>query len=90
MKDGTFSPLFINKKSRMNKDIWYDAESHETKGFMLRKGFHCTTKPIAPHLSEKDRVWILVEVDNYETYKRPESQGGIWILAQKMRIIREL
>ena len=47
-------------------------------------------KPIAPHLSTKDRVWVEVEIENVELYKRPESQGGTWVLAQKMMVIREL
>jgi len=47
-------------------------------------------KPIAPHLSEKDRVWVEVEVEDVEYYNRPESQGGTWVLAQKMKVIKEL
>ena len=87
MKDGSISPLFINKKSRLPFNKWMDAEDHPTKGFAQRKGWHCTTTPNAPHLSEKDRVWVQVEVDDFEKYKRPESQGGTWILAQKMKIM---
>lgn len=90
MKDGTLSPLFINKKSRIPLNAWLDAESHPTKGFAYRKGWHCTVKPNAPHLSTKDRIWVEVEVDEFEYYRRPESQGGTWILAQRMRIIGEL
>jgi len=90
MKDGTLSPLFINKKSRIPLNTWLDAESHPTKGFAYRKGWHCTVTPNAPHLSTKDRIWVEVEVDEFEYYRRPESQGGTWILAQKMRIIAEL
>ena len=59
-------------------------------GFAFRKGWHCMLKPIAPHLSTKDRVWVEVEIENVELYKRPESQGGTWVLAQKMMVIREL
>jgi hypothetical protein len=29
-------------------------------------------------------------VKNYETYKRPESQGGNWILADIMKVNRVL
>jgi hypothetical protein len=90
LKDGSLSPLFINKKNRIPLGVWLEAEEHPTKGFALRKGWHCTLKPIAPHLSKKNRIWVEVEVDNYEQYKRPESQGGTWVLAQRMKVIREL
>ena len=90
MRDGTISPLFINKRSRIPIGKWIDAEEHKTNGFMLRKGFHCLLKPIAPHLSKKGRVWIEVEIDDFEYYERPESQGGTWILAQKMKVVREI
>lgn len=90
LKDGSLSPLFINKKSRIPIGKWLDAESHPTKGFAYRKGWHCCLKPHAPHLSLKDRVWVEVEIDDYEYYQRPESQGGTWVLAQKMKITRVL
>jgi hypothetical protein len=89
LKDGSLSPLFINKKSRIPIGVWLDAEAHPTKGFAFRKGWHCCLKPEAPHLSEKDRVWVEVEVEEVELYNRPESQGGTWVLAQKMKIIKQ-
>lgn len=90
LKDGSLSPLFINKKSRLPFNIWMIAESHPTKGFAYRKGWHCTLKPIAPHLSVKNRSWVEVQIEDFEYYQRPESQGGTWVLAQKMKIIREI
>lgn len=90
MKDGSLSPLFINKKNRMPVGVWMDAESHPTKGFAVRQGWHCTLQPKAPHLSEKGRLWVKVEIEDTELYDRPESQGGTWVLAQKMKIIKEL
>jgi hypothetical protein len=90
LKDGSLSPLFINKKSRIPVGVWLDAEAHPTKGFAFRKGWHCCFEPVAPHLSEKDRVWIEVEVEDFKLYNRPESQGGIWVLAQRMKIVKEL
>jgi hypothetical protein len=92
MKDGQLSPLFINKKSRIPMDEWMEAEFHSTKGFADRKGWHCCLKQEAPHLSQggegagKDRVWVEVEVEGYELYNRPESQGGTWVLADRMKI----
>lgn len=38
----------------------------------------------------EQRVWFECEVEDWASYNRPESQGGSWILAQKMKIIREL
>lgn len=90
LKDGSLSPLFINKKSRIPIGVWLYAEEHPTKGFAIRKGWHCTLKPIAPHLSMKNRVQVVVEIEDTELYDRPESQGGAWVLAQRMKIIREL
>ncbi|MHA1287063.1 MAG: hypothetical protein ACTSPB_06610 [Candidatus Thorarchaeota archaeon] len=90
MKDGSLSPLFINKKSRIPVGVWMDAELNPTKGFAVRKGWHCTLTPEAPHLSKKNRVWVEVEVDDFEYFKRPESQGGTWVLAQRMQIVKEL
>tara|TARA_R110000782_G_scaffold144871_3_gene237691 strand:- start:870 stop:1169 length:300 start_codon:yes stop_codon:yes gene_type:complete len=90
LKDGSLSPLFINKKSRIPVGEWLEAESHPTKGFAYRLGWHCTLKPIAPHLSKKDRVWVKVEVEDVVYYERPISQGDTWVLAQRMKIICEL
>lgn len=90
MKDGSLSPLFINKKSRIPKGEWLEAEAHPTKGFAFRKGWHCTLSPEAPHLSAEGRVWVRVEIEDYEFYNRPESQGGTWVLAQRMKVIDEI
>jgi hypothetical protein len=87
MKDGSLSPLFINKKQRLQSDIWYPAEAHKTKGFAFRPGWHTCKEPVAPHLSNKGRVWKQVEIQDFVDIKRPESQGGVWYLANKMRII---
>ena len=38
----------------------------------------------------EQRVWVECEVEDFESYNRPESQGGSWILAQRMKIVREL
>lgn len=90
LKDGSLSPLFINKKMRLLIGVWLDAEEYPTKGFKTRKGWHCTLKPIAPYLSLKNRIWVKVELDNAVFFNRSESQGGVWVLSQRMRIISEL
>lgn len=90
LKDGSLSPLFINKKSRIPIGVWLIAEEHPTNGYAVRKGWHCLLKPIAPHLSTKNRVWVVVEIEETELYQRSESQGGTWVLAQKMMVINEI
>lgn len=89
MKDG-YSPLFINKKQRIQPGTWLTAEQHKTKGFAYRPGFHCCYTPSAPHLSERNRVWVKVEVEDCTVYDRPASQGGKWVLASRMKIIGEI
>jgi len=90
LKSGKLTPLFINKQLGINFDTWYPSECHPTKGFKVRQGWHCTSKPEAPHLSERDRVWVKVEIANYETLHRPDSQGGLWYLADKIRFLEVL
>ncbi len=89
-KDGTLGPLFINRRERIPLSSWLKAGFHPRKGYAPRAGWHCTMRPTAPHLSTKGRVWCVVEVEGFGTYKRPESQGGTWVLAQWMRVIRRL
>lgn len=90
LKSGLLALLFINKKLRYIPGIWCKAESYPTKGFALRPGFHCCSKPEAPHLSLKGRVWVEVSIEDYEEIQRPESQGGLWYLAQKMKVMKEV
>lgn len=89
-KNGTIGPLFINRRQIIPIGVWVEAEFHPRKSFAPRKGWHCTLKPVAPHLSLKGRCWYEVSVKNIQRYKRPESQGGTWVLAQRMKIIRRL
>jgi hypothetical protein len=89
-RDGTLGPLFINRQQWIHSGIWLTAESHPTKGFAVRPGWHCTLKPLAPHLSMKGRVWCLVVVDDCVEYTRPARQGGKWVLAQNMYLVTEL
>ena len=86
-KDGTVGPLFINKQLVIKNGEWMDAESHPTKGFQIRPGWHVMAKPEAPHLSIKGRAWYVVEVENFAEYNRPESQGGKWFLASRMKLV---
>lgn len=88
--DGTFGPLFIDRKTTYRLHEWVKAKAVPTKGFAFRPGFHCCSEPVAPHLSKKDRVWLEVSIKNVKKHQRPESQGGLWYTAQQMRVERVL
>jgi hypothetical protein len=94
-KDGSIGPLFINSRLRVPMGEWMEAEDHPTKGFAHRPGWHCTYKPHAPHLAMNPkagpkRVWAECEARETTTYARPESQGGSWVLAQELKVLRVL
>lgn len=86
-RDATLGPLFINKRQVIPFHEWLEAELHATPGYAVRKGWHCLARPCAPHLSMKGRIWCKVEISDFEAYTRPENQGGLWYLAQKMRVL---
>lgn len=88
LKNGNITSLFINKKVSLPFDTWLDAENHPTKGFKERPFWHCTSNPVAPHLSMKNRVWIKVEMEDYSEFDRPESQGGLWYLAKRIKLLK--
>lgn len=86
-RDGSLGPLFINRRQVFPMHEWIEAESHPTKGYALRPGFHCCALPAAPHLKLKsDRVWVKVEIEDYQEHIRPIHQGGVWFIANKMKI----
>lgn len=89
-KDGSIGSLFINRKARIPLNKWMMAQSYPTKGYKVRPYWHCTSEPIAPHLTEKDRAWYKVEIANFGVMTRPPSQGGTWYLAGMMRVIEKL
>lgn len=89
-KDGTLGPLFINRKFIVPFNKWVSAESHPTKGYALRPGWHTTPKPEAKHLSMKDRVWAKVEIKDYYKFDRPKHQGGYWLIANSIKVLEEL
>jgi hypothetical protein len=90
LKNGEVASLFINKKKRLPFDEWLVAENHPTKGYMERPFWHCTLKPHAPHLSKKRRVWVKIEINNYEEFHRPEAQGGVWLLAKNIKLLEKV
>ena len=89
-KDGSIGPLFINKRQRLETNVWYQAEAHRTKGYAFRPGWHICSTPSAPHLSKNGRVWAEVEFNNHQEIVRPANQGGLWYLAEQMKIVRIL
>ena len=90
MKDGEISPLFINKKARLPLNTWLPSESHRTKGYTYRPHWHCTSKPEADHLTTKGRAWYEIEIKDFTEMKRPPSQGGLWYLADNIKIIKQI
>ena len=87
--------LFINNEHDIPIGEWLPAQSHPTKGFAIRPGWHATARPVAPHLkmrlaSGEQRVWFRVLLRGVTLETRPERQGGSWFLAQEMMILEEL
>lgn len=90
-RDGSLGPLFINRRQRIAPGEWLEAEEHPTKGYAYRPGWHACLRPVAPHLrSGGDRVWARVELDDVTLYDRPESQGGTWVLARRLKVTEVL
>ena len=87
LKSGEITPLFINKTKRLKLNKLLKAESHPTAGYAYRPFWHCTSKPFAPHLSEKNRVWMEVEIKDFTEFMKPEHQGGKWYLAKSIKIL---
>ena len=93
-RDGSYGPLFINRKQRVPVGRWLRAEAHRTKGFAYRPGWHILLSPEAPHLKKEPknetRVWCRVAVSDFEEHERPENQGGKWLLAKNMIVLEEI
>jgi len=92
-KDGTLGPLFVGRELVIKPGEWYRARSDlPTGGLAYRPGFHCCRTPNAPHIklrlsNGEIRVWCVVEVEDFEEYVRPASQGGAWLLCKRMRVL---
>ena len=86
-KNGSLGPLFINRRQVIPINRWLHAECHPTKGFALRPGWHCCAQAHAPHLTMKGRVWCKVLIDDYVEHQRPKAQGGLWYLANRMKVL---
>jgi hypothetical protein len=87
-KDGSIGPLFFDARQRIVTGDWLRAKHGMHKaGFAYRPGWHASVKPIAPHLTEVGRQWFHVEISNFVRYKRPAKQGGLWYIAQYIRLL---
>ena len=87
-KDKSLGPLFINRPLRIQVGVWLGAAPHRTPGYAFRPGWHCCSKPRAPHLSKKGRRWYKVEIENEAAqHHRPDCQGGLWYVAKFMKVI---
>jgi len=91
MRDG-YAPLFINQRYRYQRMTWYETQDTGKKpGYAHRPYFHVCLHPWAPHLTRRpERVWVEVEYADAIPMIRPQHQGGHWVLAQWIRIIREM
>lgn len=89
-QDGTYAPLFINRRQVLVPNVEYTAGDHPTKGYAHRPGWHICSAPEAPHLSNRGRVWCVVEFEHKQTLHRPASQGGIWFLGSTLKILEEI
>ncbi len=86
-RDGTLGPLFIDKGLVVPLNRWLTAKCHPTPGYAVRPGWHVAQSPSAPHLKMDGRLWFKVEVRDYYEFKRPAHQGGVWLIAKKMRVL---
>jgi hypothetical protein len=90
LSDGGITPLFINKQLRVPIGVWMEAENHPTRGYKVRPFWHCTSLPNAPHLSMRGRAWYEVEIEDFEEFNRPSSQGGLWFLAKRIKVVKKI
>ena len=86
-KDGTLGPLFINCRQRIPIGHPLVSESHPTKGYALRPGWHVCSTKYAPHLSKKGRKWFKVDIQGWTLHQRPKCQGGLWYTANVMTVL---
>ena len=86
-KDGTLGSLFIDRGGVLEPGTWLWAETHPTKGYTIRTGWHCLSKPHAPHLTEHGRQWYRVHIREHKRIEKPASQGGTWFLARQIKIL---
>jgi len=87
-KNGELASPFINRRPALPLGVWLQAFDFRTKGFAHRPGWHCCHAPEAPHIGMAGRVWAEVVIRDYYHFQRPKNQGGLWFIAEWMRIER--
>lgn len=87
-KDGTLDEQRTNRRQRIPLGKPLVAESHRTKGYKYRPGWHVVDTPNAPHLSTVGRKWYVVNISGWTKHVRPASQGGLWYTAKTMTVLR--
>lgn len=92
-KDGTLGSLFVNRRAVLPPGAWLDAsDAHPHPGLAHRPGWHCCGEMRAPHIklllkNGERRVWAQVTMGGrVKTQLRPQSQGGLWFLADWIKI----
>ena len=35
-------------------------------------------------------LWVLLEMEDYEEFQRPNSQGGLWYLSKRVKLLKIL
>ena len=91
--DGTLGPLFIGARLRVPVGRWVRAQDLPAPSWMTvrrRPGWHATTRPAAPHLSERGRVWCAVSLRGARAVPRPKGLGEVWYVARWLRVDRVL
>ena len=88
--DGTLGPLFINASQRIPVGEWLSSEYHPTKGFAVRQGWHALPQPSSTRLSEQGRAWYQVELDGATVIPRSDGQGGTFIVADRLKVLRRI
>lgn len=84
-KDGSVGPLFIKKSLRIPFGEWIEAGDHPTNGFAHRPGWHCSWD-MTTHLKlTPDRVWVEVEIEDWEEFQWRKST---WVLAKRVKFVR--
>jgi len=96
-KDGTLGSLFVNREAVLPVGVWLDAsDSHPHPGLAHRPGWHCCGEMRAPHIklrlkNGEQRVWArVIMTPGARPDKRPASQGGLWWLATRIKILETL
>lgn len=82
--------MCLSARAELPVGEWLEAEAHKKKGFAFRPGWHTTAQPHAPHIKMDGKEWWEVEIEDFYEFKRPESQGGIWYISNKIKIIRKV